>query len=336
MTFISSLLSGPDPLCERVSVSLMTTYACQLACAYCQVRRHNARTTEAVIDDAIDFLGRSASEKLELKFFGGEPLLEFGLLKYAVRRAQRRLGAVKDLQYCLVTNGIALDAEKLAFLSGLPALVVFSFDGDAATHDAFRSGASGSSRHAVIFRNLRRLAGSGTDFFANTVVSPGNLPSLPRNLAYIADLGVKRIQLCYNGAEFWSADDIMRLVKVLSLQTGALAEKGVTFLNASGDSEPVALKTDLIVDTDGQVYMDGAIFMEKRFPGARAGFLLGKASALGKPEDAYADRAEHLRRWRAAFTCAEEEKVFMSTLKAGAALRLLFRGTGSAPRTTAP
>ena len=338
MTFLSSLLSGPDPLAERVSVSLMTTYACQLACAYCQVLRRGEHTTKQVIDETISFLGRSASEKLELKFFGGEPLLKFDLVKYAVLEAERRLGREKDLQYCLVTNGLALDAAKLRFLDKFPFLVVFSFDGDAPTHAAFRADAAGRARHALIAANLKRLIASDTDFFANIVVSPENLAALPRNLAYIAGLGVKRMQLCYNGAACWSDADILALVKTLAAFLDTPAAKEVAFLNATGEAEPVALKTDLIADTDGRVYMDGAIFMEKRFPGAREHFLIGKVGKLGRPEEVYAGRREHLARWRRAFTCGEEEKVFMSTLKAGAALRQLFTGRGKprGPRTTAP
>ena len=165
------------------------------------------------------------------------------------------------------------------------------------------------------------------------MVSPANLEALPRNLAYIAGLGVGRMQLCYNGALYWSDADILALVKKVAAFLDPPAAKRVAFLNASGEAEPVALKTDLITDTDGRVYMDGAIFMEKRFPGARKHFLIGKAGKLGRPEEVYAGRKEHLARWRAAFTCPEEERVFMSTLKAGAALRLLFTGRGTARST---
>jgi len=339
MTFLSDLLAGPDPLAERVSVSLMTTYACQFSCAYCQVLRRGVHTTKKVIDETISFLERSDSKKLELKFFGGEPLLKFDLVRYAVREAQKRLGAKKDLQYCLVTNGLSLDAAKIRFLEKLPFLVVFSFDGDALTHTAFRADAAGRPRHRTITGNLKRLINSKTDFFANIVVSPENLPALPRNLRHISGLGVTRMQLCYNGAVFWSGPDIMLLVKTIADFLNNPAGKHISFLNAAGESEPVALKTDMITDTDGRVYMDGAIFMEKRFPGARKCFLIGKIEELGKPEKVYAGRGEHLRRWLNAFTCAEEEKIFMSTLKAGAALRRLFSGPGkgmNAHRTSAP
>ena len=120
----------------------------------------------------------------------------------------------------------------------------------------------------------------------------------------------------------------MLLVRTLAGFMKSPAAAGVSFLNSSGGSEPVALKTDLIVDTDGLAYMDGAMFMEKRFPGGRRHFLLGKAAELGRPEDVYADRREHLRRWRRVCTCAEEKKIFLSSLKAGAALGLLFRRRG--------
>jgi len=333
MSFLSSLLSGPARADDRLSVSLMLTYSCQLKCGYCQVLQRGSRITKKVIDGAVSFLGRSAKKKLELKFFGGEPLLEFELLKYAVTQAQRRLGAKKDLQYCLVTNGIGLDAAKIAYFKGLPSQVVFSFDGGAATHAAFRSGPGGNSHYKDISANLRLLAASGAYFFVNVVVSPENLRALRRNLEHIAGLGVKRIQLCYNGAAFWSGPDIMRLVRTLSAFRKSPAGKKVSFLNSSGDSEPVALHVDLIVDTDGLVYMDGAMFMEKRFPGGRRHFFIGKAAGLGRPEDVYADRREHLRRWRKVCACAEEKKVFLSSLKTGAALGLLFRGPG---KQTAP
>ena len=81
------------------------------------------------LEAAVDLLGRSSRPRVILNFFGGEPLLEFDLIRRAVAHADEVIPEHVQRQYGLCTNGMVLDGEKLEFLSSHAVEVQLSFDG---------------------------------------------------------------------------------------------------------------------------------------------------------------------------------------------------------------
>jgi His-Xaa-Ser system radical SAM maturase HxsB len=95
--------------------------------------------TEATADKALDLVFRSPSPTLKIEFQGGEPLLNFPLIKYIVQGAHRRNSlSAKSLQFVITTNLALLSDEILEFCKAHDILISTSLDGPADLHNLNR------------------------------------------------------------------------------------------------------------------------------------------------------------------------------------------------------
>lgn len=130
------------------------TNRCSLNCSYCSASANSSPgrdMSRATADKLLAFVFSIKNEKLTLEFQGGEPLLNFGVLKYIVRKAQRlNREAGKRLHFSVVTNLQNMDAEKLDFLENNGVAVCASFDAVRSVHDANRVSGAGSNYDRVV------------------------------------------------------------------------------------------------------------------------------------------------------------------------------------------
>lgn len=134
----------------------VVTLRCDHSCGYCQVSRQTedkANFDMALVhaDRAVEFMFRSPSPNLKVEFQGGEPLLNFALIRHVVSRAlelnqrhQRRLAFV------IASNLSRLTDEILAFCREHKVSLSTSLDGPAALHDAQRPVRGGNSHQRTI------------------------------------------------------------------------------------------------------------------------------------------------------------------------------------------
>jgi His-Xaa-Ser system radical SAM maturase HxsB len=122
----------------------VVTLRCDHSCPYCQVSRQSEDRaafdmTEAMADRAIGFLFRSPSPTLKVEFQGGEPLLNFDLIKYIVRQVeQRNSGMGRSVEFVIATNLSPLTDEHLQFCLEHDVFISTSLDGPAQLHNANR------------------------------------------------------------------------------------------------------------------------------------------------------------------------------------------------------
>jgi uncharacterized protein len=187
-----------------VVLTLFLTHQCNLRCTYCYV--HEKRGTKMPIEvghKAIDLALQLAKEKLQISFFGGEPLLEWELLtdfhQYGLRRTAER--GVRPI-FALTTNGMLLDEERLTYLRDNDIKIGYSIDGSRQAQDATRPKAGGGSSHERTVDRLRMALEYLPDLQTISVIDPGNVPYLADSVREIMDIGCKRITLNPN----WSAD----------------------------------------------------------------------------------------------------------------------------------
>lgn len=119
------------PAIERIDcLELILTARCNLRCAYCyQNARRDGAMPWATLRAALDHLLAVCAPVVEVAFHGGEPLLEFDLIRRAVhyvRRARRRGRVVR---FTLLTNGLRMDDEVATFLARHRVTTQLSFDG---------------------------------------------------------------------------------------------------------------------------------------------------------------------------------------------------------------
>jgi len=113
------------------SLMVMLTKACQLRCNYCEVILENLHMPKEILIKSVDLISRNGA-KSQIRFFGGEPLLRFKLIKEAIEYAERKR---PNVRFSVVTNGIMLDRNKLDFFKRHHVHVMFSIDGIRKMHN---------------------------------------------------------------------------------------------------------------------------------------------------------------------------------------------------------
>ncbi len=147
------------------NITIFTTNQCNLNCSYCYERANGAldgakmsfETFQAGIDF---FLSRfQTNKRINLLFFGGEPLLNAELMKRAVRyageiRKQRGI----QFTHSVTTNGTVMTPETLDFLIANEFSIVVSIDSSKEAHDSNRPFLNGRGSHAAVLRTVRRAS----------------------------------------------------------------------------------------------------------------------------------------------------------------------------------
>jgi uncharacterized protein len=164
-------LQRPDPKThEPTGILIMVTQTCNLACTYCYGGGGTYGSPNKLLSEqdalrAVEIMLERAPHKrrFTVTFFGGEPLLNFPLVRRIVEHCTQ-LGDSRKLQfdYTMTTNGTIVTAEIIAFLKTHRFTLMVSYDGPG--QDAHRPFATGGSSDAVVRSNLQRLAEAGIPF----------------------------------------------------------------------------------------------------------------------------------------------------------------------------
>jgi uncharacterized protein len=198
---------------------LMTNHACNLRCTYCYTgAKFNRPMPEGVGHRAIDraFKSIASGGKLELGFFGGEPLLEARRIQLWMAEARRRADeAAVDLSFGLTTNGTLTDGAAWSVLTDRDVDLAISHDGLPEVHDRHRPTADGRGTAAIVGATLRRLLDGGREFRVIVVVRPSTLGMLADGLRHLQALGVRRVDLSLDLWTLWSAEDAEPLERAL-------------------------------------------------------------------------------------------------------------------------
>lgn len=282
-------------------LAVTPTVACQMRCTYCGVTLGGQHAAPEVLDRSVDLLLTSRRRELELQFFGGEPLLRRDEVERTMERGTRlaRQGG-KRILYTVTTNGLLLDRSFLELAGVHEMRVLFSMDGGRGVMARQRPlatprpGACGT-----IEENLGGLIESGVSYFVNLVAVPEDLDGLVDRVRHLAGLGVETVQLCYATGPRWPAAAAREFCDVLvrcARLTEELARRGRTLViqNLSSRAEPTILSNDLLVDVDGTLYGDAAIFAERALPGLRDAYRIGHVADLKAFDGVRRSRDENL------------------------------------------
>ena len=152
------------------AMCLNIAHDCQLRCKYCFASTGDFGKGRKLMSfetgkHAIDFLLEKSGdrENLELDFFGGEPLMNFNVVKQVVEYARSREKEYgKHFRFTITTNGLLLDDDKIDFINREMSNVVLSIDGRKETNDKFRVLPNGQGCYDMILPKYKKLvAGRG-------------------------------------------------------------------------------------------------------------------------------------------------------------------------------
>lgn len=164
-------LGRPDPKSyEPSGILIMVTQTCNLACTYCYggggtYGSPNKLMSEKDALRAVEIMLERAPHKrrFTVTFFGGEPLLNFPLVRRIVEHCTQ-VGTDREVcfDYTMTTNGTIVTAEIVEFIKAHRFTLMVSYDGPG--QDVHRPFATGGSSDAVVRSNLKRLAEAGVPF----------------------------------------------------------------------------------------------------------------------------------------------------------------------------
>jgi sulfatase maturation enzyme AslB (radical SAM superfamily) len=175
---------------------VVLTANCNLRCAYCYQNAKKPRSMSwDTLRGALDLLLLSSCPEVEVVFLGGEPLLEFLLIRRAVAYVEGRRSRKKVVRYSLSTNGSLLWAEQARFLDRHRIGVQLSFDGVAETQRL-----RGRGTFELLDRLLGRLSADAPRLFnegltVHMTLTSWTIPHLADSIAYFLGKGVPEISL---------------------------------------------------------------------------------------------------------------------------------------------
>ena len=186
------------------ALCLHVAHTCNLNCSYCfasQGKYHGERALMSfeVGKRALDFLIENSGTRhnLEVDFFGGEPLMNWNVVKelVAYARVQEKIHN-KNFRFTLTTNGVLIDDEVIDFCNKEMSNVVLSLDGRPEVHDRLRVDYMGRGSYDLIvpkFQEFVKRRG-GKNYYMRGTFTHNNI-DFTNDIFHMADLGFTELSM---------------------------------------------------------------------------------------------------------------------------------------------
>ncbi|MBE5742192.1 MAG: thioether cross-link-forming SCIFF peptide maturase [Clostridiales bacterium] len=186
------------------ALCLHIAHTCNLNCSYCFASQGNYHGERAVMSyevgkRALDFLIENSGTRrnLEVDFFGGEPLMNFDVVKRLVAYARSiEKEKNKNFRFTLTTNGVLIDDDVIDFANREMSNVVLSLDGRKEVHDKFRVDYNGKGSWEKIVPKFQKLvkARGGKDYYMRGTFTHHN-PDFLEDIKTMLDLGFTELSM---------------------------------------------------------------------------------------------------------------------------------------------
>ena len=186
------------------ALCLHVAHTCNLNCSYCfasQGKYHGDRALMSfeVGKRALDFLIENSGHRtnLEVDFFGGEPLMNWEVVKQLVAYARTQEEPNhKKFRFTLTTNGMLIDDDVIDFANREMSNVVLSLDGRKEIHDRLRVDYAGNGSYDRIVPRFQKLVASrgGKNYYMRGTFTHAN-PDFTKDVFHMADLGFTELSM---------------------------------------------------------------------------------------------------------------------------------------------
>ncbi len=186
------------------ALCLHIAHTCNLNCSYCFASQGKYSGERAVMSlevgkRALDFLIENSGTRrnLEVDFFGGEPLMNYQVVKDIVAYARSiEKQHNKNFRFTLTTNGILIDDDVIEFANREMSNVVLSLDGRKEVHDRFRVDYAGNGSWERIVPKFRKLveARGGKNYYMRGTFTHAN-PDFLSDIKQMLDLGFTELSM---------------------------------------------------------------------------------------------------------------------------------------------
>jgi len=186
------------------ALCLHVAHTCNLTCSYCFASQGKYNGERAIMSyevgkQALDFLIANSGKRhnLEVDFFGGEPLMNFDVVKQLVAYARSiEKEHNKNFRFTLTTNGMLIDDDVIDFANRECSNVVLSLDGRKEVHDRFRVDYAGKGSWERIVPKFQKLvqAREGKNYYMRGTFTHNN-PDFLNDIKQMLDLGFNELSM---------------------------------------------------------------------------------------------------------------------------------------------
>ena len=204
LLYAEEVKAAPMKSHEVKALCIHICHDCNLRCKYCfadEGAYHNVREMMSLetAKAAIDFLIRESGNRkvLEVDFFGGEPLMNLGVIKETVAYAKAEAAKRgKRFLFTTTTNGLLLNDDAIEFLNAEMENVVLSLDGRKEVHDAVRKTVSGKGSFDTVIEKIKKFVKIRGDkhYYVRGTFTAKNL-DFSKDVLFLADEGFDSISL---------------------------------------------------------------------------------------------------------------------------------------------
>lgn len=189
---------NPITIKQINKIKLAITTDCNLSCSYCFVKKSPDNMELSVAKNCVDLLLLSPGKRKLLSIYGGEPFLNFGIVRLLVDYAQSKARKLnKELTISVCTNFTLATKDKLRFLKERDLRLIVSLAGKRIFHDVVRASESTGGTYNLIKGNLRQLfdilpvKNIGSSF----CIFPSTAGDMYDNFLHLLSLGFRYINL---------------------------------------------------------------------------------------------------------------------------------------------
>ncbi len=186
------------------ALCLHVAHTCNLNCSYCFASQGKYQGDRAIMSfevgkRALDFLMENSAGRrnLEVDFFGGEPLMNFDVVKQLVAYAREKEKAYgKNFRFTLTTNGVLIDDDVIDFSNREMSNVVLSLDGRKEIHDRYRVDYAGNGSWEKIVPKFQKLveARGNKNYYMRGTFTHAN-PDFLKDIEEMLSLGFTELSM---------------------------------------------------------------------------------------------------------------------------------------------
>lgn len=200
---------GINEMFKIMSVTLDINDFCNMKCSYCWEQKGKNRLTmenaSIICDRLIDnFKTNKPASNIRVHFFGGEPLLDWDLIKFIIEKISVEMPA----WFGITTNASIIDDSMIEYFVEKNIGVMVSIDGTKETHDSKRRFLDGTGTYDIVSENLKKILDAGVDCEARMTVTPKDAKHLYDDILHLVEMGAKHIAPCPVYDQEWSDEDL--------------------------------------------------------------------------------------------------------------------------------
>lgn len=196
---------------KNYSVIYFLTWKCNLNCSYCyESNKSSKKMSWEIAKNGVDFFMR-LYENINIQFFGGEPLLEFDLMKKITNYLKNNY--INRYGLSIYTNGTLINNEIIDYFVKNNVFITLSIDGREETQNENRRFKNNKGTFGILEKIIKKLVNQNINVRIRMTITPNNCNKLFDNMKYFYETyGIKDIQEEVDRFAIWNEEQINILI----------------------------------------------------------------------------------------------------------------------------